>query len=340
MGSWNEVENNLNTERSRIIVPLLAFSANRSLKPAISARQGCGSPTLMIRLFDLISWFICFLDLFYFHYSRERWVNISPRLPARTDSKSSQSGVIQLRRGLDVMRQSISTTLNVVIILGWGGVGGLSSKAGNLATVVVGYSWFDGGGGGGKPTISGLTLGYYDACAKLCSIIELTWDNFVCHSHYQTIVTKALKLLGLVFRVWVDFKDPFSLRTLYCSLVRPFLEFASVVWCPHQITYIDKIEIQKKSHVLCFIVFPVMFQIPPPSYNFRCLLFGLETFQHRKTTAQITFTHKLLIGNVDAPDNLNFICFSTPSRGLRSRELLRSSFRSTGLGATTRTDCW
>lgn len=38
MGSGNEVENNLNTGRSRIIVPLLAFSANRSLKPAISAR--------------------------------------------------------------------------------------------------------------------------------------------------------------------------------------------------------------------------------------------------------------------------------------------------------------
>ena len=37
--------------------------------------------------------------------------------------------------------------------------------------------------------------------------------------------------------------------------------------------------------------------------------------------------HKVFIG--DASDYLNFICFSTPSRGLRRRELLRSPFRST-----------
>ena len=76
-------------------------------------------------------------------------------------------------------------------------------------------------------------------------------------SHYQTIVTEALKLLGFVLRVSADFKDPFSLKTLCYSLVRPILEFASVVWCSHQITYIEKIEKnQKKSHLLCFIVFP------------------------------------------------------------------------------------
>ena len=74
-------------------------------------------------------------------------------------------------------------------------------------------------------------------------------------------------------------------------------------------------------------------KIPRPSYNVRCLLFGLETLQHRRTTAQITFMHKLLIGDFDAPDILNFICFSTPSRGLTNRELLRSPFRSTGFGA-------
>jgi hypothetical protein len=46
----------------------------------------------------------------------------------------------------------------------------------------------------------------------------------------QGLVGKAFAMLGFIRRLSFEFRDPYILRSLYLSLVRPKLEYASCVW--------------------------------------------------------------------------------------------------------------
>ena len=48
-------------------------------------------------------------------------------------------------------------------------------------------------------------------------------------------VSKALKTLGFIKRASKDFKDDKSLVILYNAIVRPSLEYGSVIWNNNQI---------------------------------------------------------------------------------------------------------
>ena len=65
---------------------------------------------------------------------------------------------------------------------------------------------------------------------------KLTWK-----SHVDTIVTKANSVKGFLSR---NFKRcPPSVKSkYYLTLIRPVLEYASIVWSPYLVTLIDKIE--------------------------------------------------------------------------------------------------
>ena len=70
----------------------------------------------------------------------------------------------------------------------------------------------------------------------------LTSSNLSWNSHIDSITAKAIKVLGLVKRTCMDFKDITTLRTLYCSLVRPLLEYSCETWNPHTQRNINRIE--------------------------------------------------------------------------------------------------
>ena len=57
---------------------------------------------------------------------------------------------------------------------------------------------------------------------------DLTWTR-----HIEEITAKANRTLGLVQRVCNYVDDIATRRLLYCSLVRPQLEYCSCVWSPH-----------------------------------------------------------------------------------------------------------
>jgi hypothetical protein len=52
--------------------------------------------------------------------------------------------------------------------------------------------------------------------------------------HVDVTVSKARQMLGFIMRVGRDFRDPYALKSLYVSLVRSKLEYASCVWMPYQ----------------------------------------------------------------------------------------------------------
>jgi len=159
-------------------------------------------------------------------------------------------------------------------------------------------------------------------------------SRLTLQNHYEAILSKAFRLLGFILRVAKDFKDPFSIKALYCAIVRPTLEFASIIWTPTQQYLIDRLEsVQRKLTRSLFYRLPWSRNSVCPSYRTRCLLFGLEPLQHRRKTAQCLFIHKLVTGSLDAPSILSKLNFQAPSRMLRTRTLFNIEFRSTNFGS-------
>ena len=70
----------------------------------------------------------------------------------------------------------------------------------------------------------------------------LTTCNLSWNSHIDTITAGANRVFGLVKRTCMDYKDVTTLRTLYCSLVRPLLEYSCESWNPHTQRNINRIE--------------------------------------------------------------------------------------------------
>jgi hypothetical protein len=50
--------------------------------------------------------------------------------------------------------------------------------------------------------------------------------------HVDVMVGRALAMLEFVKRLSCEFRDLYTFKTLYISLVRPKLEYASCVWRP------------------------------------------------------------------------------------------------------------
>jgi hypothetical protein len=68
--------------------------------------------------------------------------------------------------------------------------------------------------------------------------------------HADVTVSKARQMLGFIMRVGRDFRDPYALKSLYVSLVRSKLEYASCVWMPYQNGRIARLERVQKKFIL------------------------------------------------------------------------------------------
>ena len=76
----------------------------------------------------------------------------------------------------------------------------------------------------------------------------LTSSNLSWNSHTDSLTARANKVLDLVKITCKDFKDIATLRTLYCSLVRPLLEYSCETWNPYTQCNINRLEaIQRRA---------------------------------------------------------------------------------------------
>jgi hypothetical protein len=66
---------------------------------------------------------------------------------------------------------------------------------------------------------------------------NLSWSK-----HIEVTAVKANKTLGLIKRICRDINDCATRRLLYCSLVRPKLEYASNAWSPSTVKHRALIE--------------------------------------------------------------------------------------------------
>ena len=70
--------------------------------------------------------------------------------------------------------------------------------------------------------------------------------------HISMAISKARAVFGFVKRWAREFIDPYITKLLYISLVRPILEYASIIWNPYYRCHSDSIEsVQKQFLLFC-----------------------------------------------------------------------------------------
>ena len=154
----------------------------------------------------------------------------------------------------------------------------------------------------------------------LVSLQEFPADQFSSRFDRMgdySITAKANKVLGLVKRTCRDFKDITTLRTLYCSLVRPLLEYSCKTWNPHTQRNINRIQaIQRRATK--FIL------KSNEDYNIRLKQLNLQSIYNRRYIRNVVFLFNLMKGlyNIDISDRLLFCKERNVDYNLRKNDSL------------------
>lgn len=141
-------------------------------------------------------------------------------------------------------------------------------------------------------------------------------------AHIDQIIAKARSVLGLVKRFSREFADPSVTRTLYCSLVRSLLEYASPVWSPHYASHEKRIESVQKQFLLFALGnqrLPDSFTLPP--YRERLALINLDTLSDRRRVASVSFVYDCLMGTIHSDRLRAKITINNNRRGRHSTYL-------------------
>ena len=114
-----------------------------------------------------------------------------------------------------------------------------------------------------------------------------------------------------------DFKDITTLRTLYCSLVRPLLEYSCETWNPHTQRNVNRIEaIQRRATK--FIL------KSNEDYNIRLKQLNLQSLYNRRYIRDVVFLFNLMKGlyNIYISDKLLFCKERNVDYNLRKNDSL------------------
>ena len=112
--------------------------------------------------------------------------------------------------------------------------------------------------------------------------------------HISEITLKANRTLGLIKRVCKNIKDMHVRKTLYCSLVRPQLEYASELWSPEQITYKRMLENVQRKATKFILDYPGQ-----TSYKERLVQLNLLPLEYRRLWKDLVFFYKCQNGLYD-----------------------------------------
>lgn len=141
--------------------------------------------------------------------------------------------------------------------------------------------------------------------------------------HISMVTAKGFAVLGFIRRNSQSFSDVYTLKVLYCSLVRSIMEYAVCVWCPYHTTQIVRLEkVQRRFIRYALRRLPWNDPINLPDYESRCRLIDIETLEERRIKIRRLFVFDLLSHDIDYSELLNEVRFYAPIRQLRERQLL------------------
>ena len=153
-------------------------------------------------------------------------------------------------------------------------------------------------------------------------------------SHISTMINKAYGVLGFMKRWAKEFSDPYVTKQLYTSLVRPVLEYGSVVWDPNGTGDIGRIEsVQKQFLLFCLRNLGWSSNWNEfPGYRNRLALIRLPTLKSRRTMLNTMFVLKTLNGEVDSEFIVGKLYLHIPFYNTRHYKLIYVEFFRTGYG--------
>jgi len=128
-------------------------------------------------------------------------------------------------------------------------------------------------------------------------------------------------MIGYMRRQVSWLKDPYTYRAVYFSYVRSKLEYASVVWHPHQQTLTNMLE-RTQNRFARFAVSNLRWcrnSPMPPSDHLRQLI-AILLLAKRRTLTQIMFAYDILTNIIDSPCLLENFGLNCPIYRLRQTE--------------------
>ena len=120
------------------------------------------------------------------------------------------------------------------------------------------------------------------------------------------------------------FDCPYVTKSLYTSLVRPILEYATVAWSPFlacDITRIESVQKQFLLFALCNLGWAPGFSLP--SYEARSTLMDMDSLTDRRLAANCFFAASNLLGLTSASHPGKKFVFNCPVRLTRSSLILQ-----------------
>lgn len=149
--------------------------------------------------------------------------------------------------------------------------------------------------------------------------------------HVDEICKRSLRLMGLVARASRSGFSVKAITILYKTLIRPLLEYASVVWKPCQDIFVTRLQRVQRRFVRIVAVAKGYTFLDAPVEELELEL-ELSSLAGRRDTADLTFLFNLVNGRVSCPVLLEKICFRIPGV-TRSNELFhRPHYRTNYLG--------
>ena len=149
--------------------------------------------------------------------------------------------------------------------------------------------------------------------------------------HCLKVISSGMRMLGFVKRRAHEFSDPYVTKTLFCTFVRPIMEYCSVVWNPHEQIWIQRMESIQKQFLLFALRHlgwnPNSYVLPP--YVERLRLIDMETLEKRQHSADSVFVFDLVRRNLDCEKLCVDVNVNPNPRNLRHVRYLVKDFYKT-----------
>ena len=146
-------------------------------------------------------------------------------------------------------------------------------------------------------------------------------------THISNITNKAFRTLGFINRSFKNFYNPLTYITLFNSLVRPTLEYASPVWSPYTQTNKTVIE-SVQSHFLRRLAYLSGTPMNYDNHDYDPIKteYSIISLTNRRTIADLLFLYKILHKLINSSSLRNLISLAVPVRNLRNQQLLTVRF--------------
>lgn len=149
--------------------------------------------------------------------------------------------------------------------------------------------------------------------------------------HIESIVCRAYRMAGFIRRQCAEFNSVAPLIHLFQSLVRPVLEYCSVIWSPFYEVHIKRLEdVQRK--FVNFLLFKLNIDKELYSYTDRLQLLGMVSLEARRRFDSVKCGYRIINGHVDCSELISYFAFRVPTFNSRCKDLFSVEYHRTNYG--------